>query len=76
MTYKLIYIYRPYYGIDDTFPYKQLLTRTADGRDTKHSRSVYFVNDTIRQVLQNNENLKVGFIYFLTFNLLHYLSGD
>jgi hypothetical protein len=65
---KLIHVfnvYRRYYGIDDAFQYKQMFTRTADGRETKHSRSVYFVNDIVRQVLQNNDNLKVVFVVYL-----------
>jgi hypothetical protein len=49
-----LHIFRRHYGIDDnTFPYQQLLARTFDANN---KGSLYFVNRSIKQLLETNTN--------------------
>lgn len=39
------------FGIGESFPYENLLTRSANG---EQKRGIYFVNNALREFLQNN----------------------
>lgn len=52
---------RPYYGLSDTFPSNQLLTRTMTGK----KRNIYLTSALVRDLLRRNElHVKVHHVYY------------
>jgi len=55
------FLSRSFYGLGDAFPGRQLMCRTKTGK----KRHIYFVSDTVRNIVENNaDDLKVFCAYY------------